>query len=312
MVYPSWPIPTYDVGARLAGRPGGARGLADPARPAAARAGLAQLAEQSDRAGAAASITCARWCGWARERGAVVASDECYLGLGWDAQPVSVLHPSVCDGDHTGLLAVHSLSKRSIAGRLPGRLRRRRPALVAELLAVRKHAGMMVPTPVQAAMVAALDDDAHAASSATRYARRGAALLPALQSAGLGDRPLRGRAVPVGDPRRAVPRHRRGGWRSAASWWRPASSTARRRAARPGGADRHRRAHRRRRRPAGRPVLALNTPRSGPGQPSVTVFELAAGGYQQTAQVAGGRSWTTRQPFPVRIAPAGLVRGLRP
>ena len=51
--------------------------------------------------------------GWARERGALIASDECYLGLGWDAEPVSVLHPSVCDGDHTGLLAVHSLSKTS-------------------------------------------------------------------------------------------------------------------------------------------------------------------------------------------------------
>ena len=43
----------------------------------------------------------------------LVASDECYLGLGWDAEPVSVLHPSVCDGDHTGLLAIHSLSKTS-------------------------------------------------------------------------------------------------------------------------------------------------------------------------------------------------------
>ena len=65
--------------------------------------------------------------GWARERGALVASDECYLGLGWDAEPVSVLHPSVSDGDHTGLLAVHSLSKSLVAGRLPRRLRRRRP-----------------------------------------------------------------------------------------------------------------------------------------------------------------------------------------
>ena len=64
--------------------------------------------------------------GWARDRGVVVASDECYLGLGWDAEPLSVLHPSVCDGDHTGLLAVHSLSKTLVAGRLPGRLRRRR------------------------------------------------------------------------------------------------------------------------------------------------------------------------------------------
>ena len=50
---------------------------------------------------------------WARERGAVVASDECYITLGWDAAPVSVLHPSVCGGSFDGVLAVHSLSKRS-------------------------------------------------------------------------------------------------------------------------------------------------------------------------------------------------------
>jgi succinyldiaminopimelate transaminase len=123
--------------------------------------------------------------GWARERRVLIASDECYLGLGWDAQPFSVLHPSVCDGDHTGLLAVHSLSKTSsLAGYRAGFVAGD-PAVVAELLAVRKHAGMMVPTPVQAAMVAALDDDAHEREQRERYARRRAALLPALQSAGL-------------------------------------------------------------------------------------------------------------------------------
>jgi len=56
--------------------------------------------------------------------------------------------------------------------------------LVAELLAVRKHAGMMVPTPVQAAMVAALDDDDHQKLQLDRYARRRAALAPALRAAG--------------------------------------------------------------------------------------------------------------------------------
>ncbi|PRC49931.1 succinyldiaminopimelate transaminase, partial [Mycobacterium sp. ITM-2017-0098] len=98
---------------------------------------------------------------WARERGVLVASDECYLGLGWDAAPISVLHPDVCDGDHTGLLAIHSLSKTSsLAGYRAGFVAGD-PGVVAELLAVRKHAGMMVPTPVQGAMVAALDDDPH-------------------------------------------------------------------------------------------------------------------------------------------------------
>ena len=122
--------------------------------------------------------------GWARERGVLLASDECYLGLGWDAAPLSVLHPQVCDGDHTGLLAVHSLSKTSsLAGYRAGFVAGD-PAVVAELLAVRKHAGMMVPTPVQAAMVAALDDDPHEQVQRDRYAQRRDTLLPALRSAG--------------------------------------------------------------------------------------------------------------------------------
>ena len=82
---------------------------------------------QPDRAGAAASSTCARSSTWARERGAIVVSDECYVELGWDAEPVSVLDPRVNGGSHDGLLAVHSLSKRSnLAGYRAG-LRRRRP-----------------------------------------------------------------------------------------------------------------------------------------------------------------------------------------
>src|SRR5947209_20251018 len=78
---------------------------------------------------------------FARERGAVVASDECYISLGWDAEPVSVLHPSVSQGSFDGLLAVHSLSKSSsLAGYRAGFLTGD-PALIARLLEVRKHAG---------------------------------------------------------------------------------------------------------------------------------------------------------------------------
>jgi succinyldiaminopimelate transaminase len=122
---------------------------------------------------------------WARERGTVVVSDECYLELGWDAEPVSVLDPRVCGGDPTGLLAVHSLSKRSnLAGYRAGYVLGD-PALVATLLEVRKHAGLIVPSPVQAAMVAALGDDAHVTQQRTRYAARRATLRPALEAAGL-------------------------------------------------------------------------------------------------------------------------------
>jgi succinyldiaminopimelate transaminase len=183
VVVPELAYPTYDVGATLAG----ARVLqADsltqlgPQSPS-----LVFLNSPSNPTGAVLGVEHLRKVvGWARDRGAVVASDECYLGLGWDAEPVSVLHPSVCGGDHTGLLAIHSLSKTSsLAGYRAGFVAGD-PALIAELLAVRKHAGMMVPTPIQAAMVAALDDDEHEKEQRERYARRRDVLLPAVRSAG--------------------------------------------------------------------------------------------------------------------------------
>jgi succinyldiaminopimelate transaminase len=184
VVVPELAYPTYEVGAQLAGaqvvRADSLTQLG-PQSPA-----LVYLNSPSNPTGKVLGVEHLRKVvGWARERGVLVASDECYLGLGWDAEPYSVLHPAVCDGDHTGLLAVHSLSKSSsLAGYRAGFVAGD-SAVVAELLAVRKHAGMMVPTPVQVAMVAALDDDAHEREQRERYARRRAALLPALQSAGL-------------------------------------------------------------------------------------------------------------------------------
>ena len=183
VVVPELAYPTYDVGARLAGaqvlRADSLTQLG-PRSPA-----LFYLNSPSNPTGRVVGVDHLRKVvGWARDRDVVVASDECYLGLGWDAEPLSVLHPSVCDGDHTGLLAVHSLSKSSsLAGYRAGFVAGD-PGLVTELLAVRKHAGMMVPTPVQAAMVAALDDDDHQKLQRERYARRRATLLPALRSAG--------------------------------------------------------------------------------------------------------------------------------
>jgi succinyldiaminopimelate transaminase len=183
IVVPELAYPTYDVGARLARaqvlRVDSLTQLG-PQSPA-----LFYLNSPSNPTGRVLGVEHLRKVvGWARDRGVVVASDECYLGLGWDAEPLSVLHPSVCGGDHTGLLAIHSLSKSSsLAGYRAGFVAGD-PALVAELLAVRKHAGMMVPTPVQAAMVAALDDDAHERLQRERYERRRAALLPALRAAG--------------------------------------------------------------------------------------------------------------------------------
>ncbi|AKN16431.1 succinyldiaminopimelate transaminase [Mycobacterium haemophilum] len=183
VVVPELAYPTYDVGARLAGaqvlRADSLTQLG-PQSPA-----LLYLNSPSNPTGRVLGVDHLRKVvGWARNRGVVVVSDECYLGLGWDAEPLSVLHPLVCDGNHAGLLAVHSLSKSSsLAGYRAGFVAGD-PGLVAELLAVRKHAGMMVPTPVQAAMVAALEDDAHEHEQRDRYARRRDALLPAVASAG--------------------------------------------------------------------------------------------------------------------------------
>lgn len=193
VVVPELAYPTYDVGARLAGAAVVAADSLTQLGPQlnmrssrARRPALVYLNSPSNPTGKVLGVDHLRKVvGWARERGVLVASDECYLGLGWDETPVSVLHPDVCDGDHTGLLAVHSLSKTSsLAGYRAGFVTGD-PAVVAELLAVRKHAGMMVPTPIQAAMVAALTDDAHEAEQRRRYERRRSVLLPAVRRAGL-------------------------------------------------------------------------------------------------------------------------------
>ncbi|MFN2496650.1 MAG: succinyldiaminopimelate transaminase [Pseudonocardiaceae bacterium] len=183
VVLPELAYPTYEVGARLAGAT--AVRLADgAAAPPGTR--LRWLNSPSNPTGAVVSAgVLAAAVRQARRIGAVVASDECYLALSWAARPVSVLHPQVCGGHHRGLLAVHSLSKSSnLAGYRAGFVAGD-PALVAALLAVRKHAGMIVPRPVQQAMVAALSDDAHVAQQRDRYARRRELLLPALHRAGL-------------------------------------------------------------------------------------------------------------------------------
>lgn len=183
VVHPSLAYPTYDVGARLAG----AQPLAadDLAALSPERVRLAWLNSPSNPTGRVLAHPALRAAvSWAREHGVVLASDECYLELGWDATPLSVLHPDACGGSHQGLLAVHSLSKRSnLAGYRAGFVTGD-PGLVGELLEIRKHAGMIVPAPVQAAMAAALADDAHADAQRSRYAARRSKLWPALEAAG--------------------------------------------------------------------------------------------------------------------------------
>jgi len=183
VVYPELAYPTYDIGARLAGARGAAADGLTALGPEPVR--LVWVNSPANPTGRVLPPGhLAKMVNWARERGAVLASDECYLGLAWDAEPVSVLHPDVCGGSAEGVLAVHSLSKRSnMAGYRAGFVTGD-PALIARLLEIRKHAGMIMPAPVQAAMAAALDDDVHAGQQYSVYAARRGRLRPAFQAAG--------------------------------------------------------------------------------------------------------------------------------
>ncbi len=184
VVHPELAYPTYDIGIRLAGaQPVPADGLTALGRAPVALIWVNSPANPTGQVLPAEHLR--KVVSWARERGTVVASDECYIELGWDEQPVSVLHPDVCGGSHDGLLAVHSLSKRSnLAGYRAGFVAGD-PDLVGRLLAVRRHAGLIVPTPVQAAMTAAYGDDEHVDQQRARYATRRRLLATALRAYGL-------------------------------------------------------------------------------------------------------------------------------
>ncbi|MDU0326911.1 succinyldiaminopimelate transaminase [Microbacterium sp. KSW2-21] len=187
VVHPRAAYPTYEVGARLVGAepvasddpsswPANARliWINSPGNPDGRVLSTDELADAVARA---------------REIGAVLASDECYAELGWDApwdqQPVpSVLDPAVVADDLTGVLSVYSLSKQSNLAGYRAAFLAGDPALVSRLLTGRKHLGLMPPAPVQRAMTVALGDDEHVAVQRERYARRRAVLKPAIEAAG--------------------------------------------------------------------------------------------------------------------------------
>ena len=210
VVHPRAAYPTYDVGARLAGAapvpvdtdadpdswelPAGPDGapavpvivwLNSPGNPDGHVLGVEQLA---------------RIVAWARRRGAVVIADECYAELGW-AEPwasegvPSLLDPRVTasiggtEDDPVGLLALYSLSKQSNLAGYRAAFLAGDPELVKAVTEVRKHSGLLVPAPVQAAMAAALGDDPHVAAQRETYRRRREALLGATSAAGLVNDP---------------------------------------------------------------------------------------------------------------------------
>ena len=184
VVVPELAYPTYEIGALMAG----ATVLRSDSLTAIGpeRVSLFWLNSPSNPTGRVLPAEhLAKVVSWARSRGTIVASDECYIDLGWDSTPLSVLHPDICGGDHTGLLAVHSLSKRSnMAGYRAGFVAGD-PALVSALIALRRHLGGMVPTPIQAAAAAALADDGHVLAQRSRYGHRRTLLIQALEALGV-------------------------------------------------------------------------------------------------------------------------------
>ncbi len=184
VVIPELAYPTYEVSARLAGadvlRSDSLLKLG-PQTPA-----LIYLNSPANPHGQVLGVDHLRkFVEFARERGTIIVSDECYLGLGWgEERPVSILDPKVCGGDFTNLIAVHSLSKTSNlasyrAGWLAGD-----GELIQELLGIRRHAGLMNPGPIQSAMVAALVEDGHEILQKQLYCHRHDLLKAALLQAG--------------------------------------------------------------------------------------------------------------------------------
>jgi succinyldiaminopimelate transaminase len=183
VAYPRLAYPTYEVGARLARAE--YEVYDDPTRLDPEGLKLLWLNSPSNPTGKVLSQEeLTRIVAWAREHGILIFSDECYLELGWEADPVSVLHPDVNGGSYDGIVAVHSLSKRSNLAGYRAAFMLGDPAVLNPLLQIRKHGGMMTSAPTQAAVVAALGDDAHVREQRDRYAARRAALRDALERHG--------------------------------------------------------------------------------------------------------------------------------
>ena len=187
VVHPRAAYPTYAVGASLVGATPMASD--DPAEWTADTR-LVWLNSPGNPDGRVRDVESLRIAvARARELGAVLAGDECYAELGWEApwdrEPIpSVLDARATGGELAGVLSVYSLSKQSNLAGYRAAFLAGDPALVARLLTARKHLGLMVPAPVQTAMIAALADDRDVAAQRERYRGRRAVLKPAVEAAG--------------------------------------------------------------------------------------------------------------------------------
>jgi succinyldiaminopimelate transaminase len=195
VVRPKVAYPTYDIGATFAGVTSVATDNLDELDDATrSRVRLIWVNSPGNPTGSVRGVESLRGLvEQARELGAVVASDECYAELGWGdwdvqrgGQPVpSILDPRVAGGSHQGLLAVYSLSKQSNVAGYRAAFVAGDPDLMPNLVNSRKHAGMIVPYPVQEAMRVALGDDAHVEAQKDLYRGRRERLVPALLDFGL-------------------------------------------------------------------------------------------------------------------------------
>ncbi|MER5947088.1 bifunctional succinyldiaminopimelate transaminase/glutamate-prephenate aminotransferase [Streptomyces sp. NPDC001904] len=179
VAYPRLAYPTYEVGARLARAE--YVSYDDPTELDPTGIKLLWLNSPSNPTGRVLSKDeLTRIVAWAREHGILIFSDECYIELGWEADPVSVLHPDVNGGSYEGLVTVHSLSKRSNLAGYRAAFLAGDAAVLDPLLQIRKHGGMMTSAPTQAAVVAALGDESHVHEQRARYAARRELLREAL------------------------------------------------------------------------------------------------------------------------------------
>lgn len=195
VVRPTVAYPTYDIGAQLAGAtPLAADSLDELDEDTRARVRLVWINSPANPTGIVRDVDeLKRLVDQARALGAVVASDECYAELGWGqwdrargGRPVpSILDPQVAGDSQDLLLAAYSLSKQSNFAGYRGAFLAGDRQLMANLVNSRKHAGMIVPAPVQVAMTAALTDDAHVEAQKDLYRARREKLLPALKAFGL-------------------------------------------------------------------------------------------------------------------------------
>ena len=117
---------------------------------------------------------------WGRKNGVLVASDECYAEFTWQGKPRSILEHGI-----DGVLAVHSISKRSNLAGVRAGFYAGDPEVVAFLRSVRQHAGFMVPGPVQSAVAAAYRDDAHVEVQRKIYLSRLVMMSDALEAFGV-------------------------------------------------------------------------------------------------------------------------------